>query len=72
MAFMGRGGSSFGGGLGRGVNSTGENTDIKPNRTYYRGGLIRLYYFIPLDNIYVIFQMIWKSTGKDFETWEER
>ncbi|MBO4816627.1 MAG: hypothetical protein J5507_07095 [Clostridia bacterium] len=58
MAYMGRGGvSSFGGGLGGGRGS--DNNDNRHNgRMYYRGGLFRMYYYIPLDNTYVIFQMI--------------
>ncbi len=58
MAYMGRGGfSSFGGGLGGGLES--DNNDNRHNgRMYYRGRLIRMYYYIPLDNTYVIFQMI--------------
>ncbi len=46
MAYMGRGGfSSF---------KRGENN----NRGYYRRGFFGVYYYIPLDNTYVIFQMI--------------
>lgn len=46
MAYMGRGGfSSF---------KRGENN----NRGYQRGGFFGVYYYIPLDNTYVIFQMI--------------
>lgn len=58
MAYMGRGGfSSFGGGLGGGHGL--DNNDNRHNgRMYYRGRLIRMYYYIPLDNTYVIFQMI--------------
>ena len=62
MAYMGRGGfSSFGGGLGGGLGSddNDNNNDKRHNgRMYYRGGLFRMYYYIPLDNTYVIFQMI--------------
>ncbi len=62
MAYMGRGGfSSFGSGLGGGVrqNDNYDNNDNRHNnRMYYRGGLFRMYYYIPLDNTYVIFQMI--------------
>lgn len=43
MAYMGRGGF---GGFGN------------DKRRYYRGGLFRIYTYIPLDNTYVIFQMI--------------
>ena len=56
MAFMGRGGASFGG-AGGGINTT-SNVGGRPTRAYRRGSFIRLYYFIPLDNTYVIFQMI--------------
>ena len=58
MAYMGRGGfSSFGSGLGGGHRL--DNNDNRHNgRMYYRGRLIRMYYYIPLDNTYVIFQMI--------------
>lgn len=59
MAYMGRGGfSSFGGGRGGrlGYNNSDNN---RPNRRmYYRGGFIRMHYYIPLDNSYVILQMI--------------
>ena len=63
MAYMGRGGfSSFGGGgLGGGLgpNDNDNNNDNRHNgRMYYRGGFFRMYYYIPLDNTYVIFQMI--------------
>ena len=69
MAYMGRGGfSSFGGGgLGGGLgsndndndNDNNNNNDNRHNgRMYYRGGFFRMYYYIPLDNTYVIFQMI--------------
>ena len=63
MAYMGRGGfSSFGGGgLGGalGPNDNDNNNDNRHNgRMYYRGGFFRMYYYIPLDNTYVIFQMI--------------
>lgn len=54
MAFMGRGGFSSIGGYGvEPDNNIGKN-----GRRYYRGGLIRIYYYIPLDNTYVILQMI--------------
>ena len=56
MAFMGRGGASFGG-AGGGINTT-SNVGGRPTRAYRRGSFIRLYYFIPLDNTYVIFQML--------------
>ena len=49
MAYMGRGGFS---------SSFGANVGSNNGRSYYRGGLIRLHYYIPLDNTYVIFQMI--------------
>ena len=55
MAYMGRGGfSSFGGGLRH------SNSDDNRNkgRMYYRGGFFRMYFYIPLDNTYVIFRMI--------------
>ena len=63
MAYMGRGGfSSFGGGgLGGGLgsNDNDNNNDNRHNRRmYYRGGFFRMYYYISLDNTYVIFQMI--------------
>ena len=63
MAFMGRGGfSSFGGGgLGGGLepnDNENNNDNIHNGRMYYRGGIFRMYYYIPLDNTYVIFQMI--------------
>ena len=62
MAYMGRGGfSSFGGGLGSGLgsNDNDHNDDNRHNgRMYYRGGFFRMYFYIPLDNTYVIFQMI--------------
>lgn len=62
MAYMGRGGfSSFGGGLGGGLgpNDNDNNNDNRNNgRMYDRGGFFRMYYYIPLDNTYVIFQMI--------------
>lgn len=54
MAYMGRGGfSSFGGGglgVGLGPNDNDNNNDNRHNG--------RIYYYIPLDNTYVIFQMI--------------
>lgn len=64
MAYMGRGGfSSFGvGGLGGGLGPDGNNNNNDDNRRngrmYYRGGYFGMYYYIPLDNTYVIFQMI--------------
>ncbi len=65
MAYMGRGGfSSFGGGgLGGGLGSNdndnnNDNNNSYNRRMYYRGGFFRMYYYIPLDNNYVIFQMI--------------
>ena len=61
MAYMGRGGfSSFGGGLGGDLrpDDNDNNDNIHNGRMYYRGGFIRMYYYIPLDNTYVIFQMI--------------
>ena len=57
MAYMGRGGfSSFGNGLGGRLRPDDNNRHN--GRMYYRGGLLRMYYYIPLDNTYVIFQMI--------------
>jgi len=61
MAYMGRGGfSSFGsgGGLGGGLGSNNNNDNRNNGRMYYRGRFFRRYYYIPLDNTYVIFQMI--------------
>lgn len=61
MAYMGRGGfSSFGGGgIGAGLGTPDNNDNNGHNgRMYYRGGFFRMYYYIPLDNTYVIFQMI--------------
>ena len=62
MAYMGRGGfSSFGGGLGGGLRPDGNNNsnyNRHNGRMYYRGGLVRMYYYLPLDNIYVILEMI--------------
>lgn len=60
MAYMGRGGfSSFGGGLGGDMGTPDNNNDRHHNgRMYYRGGFFRMYYYIPLDNTYVIFQTI--------------
>ena len=60
MAYMGRGDfSSFGGGLGGDMGTPDNNNDRHHNgRMYYRGGFFRMYYNIPLDNTYVIFQMI--------------
>ena len=53
MAFMGRGGfSNFGGN-----NVTTDGLEHEERR-YYRGGLIRLHYYVPLNNTYVIFQML--------------
>ena len=52
MAYMGRGGfSSFGGGLEPNDNKNYE-------RKYRRGRVFCRYYYIPLDNTYVIFEMI--------------
>ena len=57
MSYMGRGGfSSFGNGLGGRLRPDDNNRHN--GRMYYRGGLLRMYYYIPLDNTYVIFQMI--------------
>lgn len=59
MAYMGRGGfSSFSGGLdGRQENNNSDN--YRQNiRRYYRGIFISMPYYIPLDNSYVILQMI--------------
>ena len=54
MAYMGRGGfSSF----SRQGDSRMETSDNNARR-YYRGGLFRFHFFIPLDNTYVIFQII--------------
>ena len=62
MAYFGRGGfSSIGGGnlAGGLVHKNGNDASGNNNgRRYYRGGLFRMYYYIPLDNTYVIFQMI--------------
>lgn len=63
MAYMGRGGfSSFGGSLGGGLRPDGNDNNRADNRhngrMYYRGGLFRMYYYLPLDNIYVILEMI--------------
>lgn len=62
MAYMGRGGfSSFGGGnIGGelGTKDNAENSNGLRERMYYRGRFFRRYYYIPLDNTYVIFQMI--------------
>ena len=63
MAYMGRGGfSSFGGGLSGGLepndNDNSNNDNRHNGRMYYRSGFFRMYYYIPLDNTYVIFQMI--------------
>lgn len=59
MAYMGRGGfSSLGGGLGPNDNDNNNNDNRNNERMYYRGGFFRLHYYIPLDNTYVIFQMI--------------
>jgi len=60
MAYMGRGGfSSFGSGLGGGLEPNDNINDNRKNvRMFYRGGLFRMHYYIPLDNTYVIFQMI--------------
>ena len=59
MAYMGRGGfSSFSGGLdGRQENNNSDN--YRQNiRRYYRGIFISMPYYIPLDNSYVILQMM--------------
>ncbi len=59
MAYMNRGGFSSFGGNGIGSELRQNNNDNGHNeRKYYGGGLFRLYYYIPLDNTYVIFQMI--------------
>lgn len=50
MAYMGRGNIPT-------IN--GENfNNVQNLRTFYRFGFVRLYYYIPLDNTYVILQMI--------------
>lgn len=61
MAYMGRGRMPSIGG-----NNTGSKTDVSNDnlnnrnngRRYYRGYFFRRYYYIPLDNTYVIMQMI--------------
>lgn len=63
MPYMGRGGiSSFGGNVGNSGNEVGKdekNNDTKDaTRMYLRGMLFRRYYYIPLDNTYVVLQMI--------------
>lgn len=61
MAYMGRGGfSSFRGGNNgeSGTNNENTNRNIYNRRRYYRGGIFRIYYYIPFDNTYVIFQII--------------
>lgn len=60
MSYMGRGDlSSLSGGIGGGLGPNDNNNGNKNNgRIYYRGGFFRIHYFIPLDNTYVIFQMI--------------
>ena len=61
MAYMGRGGfPSFGGNnLGGELGPHDTNNDNGYNgRMYYRGVFFRRYYYIPLDNTYVLFQMI--------------
>jgi hypothetical protein len=61
MAYIGRGGfPSFGGGVDDGIGTPNDNNNNNGHngRMYYRGGFFRMYYYIPLDNTYVIFQMI--------------
>ena len=55
MAYMGRGGISPVGNNNVGANG---NINVNGGRRYYRGGIFRIYYYIPLDNTYVLFQMI--------------
>lgn len=56
MAYMGRGGfSGFSGGNNTSLNN---NTNNIKKRLYHRRGLFGLHYYIPLDNTYVIFQMV--------------
>lgn len=57
MAFMGRGGMpSFNDNIGDGIQDNGNDVG---RHGYYRGyGYYRRYYYIPLDNTYVIMQMI--------------
>ncbi len=57
MAYMGRGGFSTLGG-GRGSNDNNNNDNRNNERMNYDSGFFRMYYYIPLDNTYVIFQMI--------------
>ena len=63
MAYMGRGVfSSFGGnGLGGGLgfnNKDNNNNNRQKDRMHYRGIYFRRHYYIPLDNTYVLLQMI--------------
>ena len=44
--------------LGFETSSDNNNDNRHNGRMYYRGGFFRMYYYIPLDNTYVIFQMI--------------
>ena len=57
MAYMGRGNvPSFG--RSQEIEDNDENENRNYVRQYYRGGFFRVYYYIPLDNTYVIFQMV--------------
>lgn len=57
MAYMGRGNvHSFG--RSQEIEDNDENENRNYVRQYYRGGFFRVYYYIPLDNTYVIFQMV--------------
>ena len=60
MSYMGRGDlSSLGGGIGGGLEPNDNNNGNRNNGyTYIYCGFFRIHYFIPLDNTYVIFQMI--------------
>lgn len=60
MAYMGRGGfSSFrDSNIDDDIEQNDNNSSERNERMYYRGGVFRMHYYIPLDNTYVIFQMI--------------
>ena len=61
MAYVGRGGfSSFGGGsIENGSEYNEKNGNInKQNIRRFFGDYTSFYYYVPLDNTYVIFQMI--------------
>ena len=53
MAYMDRGEISSGSGPSEGFEHNDNN-----DKTYYGSGIFRLHYYVPLDNTYVIFQMI--------------